>query len=162
MNDRVSGIAATVGLDFQLQNAHPANTFRAHRLLHFAATKGLGNELTERLMRGYFSEGVRIGDRDELLRLAVEVGLDAGEAAAVLDWDAFDAEVRADIALARRFGATGVPFFVFDRKYAVSGAQETALFTEVLDKAWADAQPLTVVGGAGVVCEDDSCAVPGS
>ena len=162
MNDRVSGIAATVGLDFQLQQAHPANTFRAHRLLHFAATKGVGNELTERLMRGYFSEGVRIGDRDELLRLAVEVGLDSGESAAVLDSDAFDAEVRADIALAHAFGATGVPFFVFDRKYAVSGAQETALFTEVLDQVWADGQPLTVVGGAGVACEDDSCAAPGS
>jgi len=162
MNDRVAGIAATVGLDFQLQKAHPANTFRAHRLLHFAATKGVGSELTERFMRGYFTDGVRIGDRDELLRLAVEAGLDENEAAAVLDSDAFDAEVRADIALAQAFGATGVPFFVFDRKYAVSGAQETALFTEVLDKAWADAQPLTVVGGAGVVCEDDSCAVPGT
>ena len=60
-------MAATVGLDFRLQDAHPANTFRAHRLLHFAATRDLGNELTERLMRGYFSEGVRIGDRDELV-----------------------------------------------------------------------------------------------
>jgi len=74
MNDRVSDMAATAGLDFQLQDAHPANTFRAHRLLHFAATRDLGNALTERLMRGYFSEGVRIGDRDELLRLAIEVG----------------------------------------------------------------------------------------
>jgi predicted DsbA family dithiol-disulfide isomerase len=160
MNDRVAGIAATVDLDFQLQDAHPANTFRAHRLLHFAASKGLGNELTERLMRGYFTEGVRIGDRDELLRLAVEIGLDRDEVAAVLDSAAYEAEVRADIELARAFGATGVPFFVFDRKYAISGAQETALFTEVLDKAWADAQPIAVVGGSGVVCEDDACAVP--
>ena len=162
MNDRVSDLAATVGLDFRLQDAHPANTFRAHRLLHFAASQGLGNELTERLMRGYFSEGVRIGDRDELLRLAVEIGLDRSAAADVLDSDAFETEVRADIELARAFGATGVPFFVFDRKYAVSGAQETALFTEVLDQAWADAQPIAVVGGSGVVCEDDVCAVPGS
>ncbi len=162
MNDRVAGIAATVGLDFQLQKAHPANTFRAHRLLHFAATRGVGNELTERLMQGYFTEGVRIGERDELLRLAVEVGLDREEVAAVLDTDAFDAEVRADIALAQAFGATGVPFFVFDRKYAVSGAQETELFTEVLGKAWSDAQPLTVVGGAGETCEDGSCAAPGN
>jgi predicted DsbA family dithiol-disulfide isomerase len=160
MNNRVTDMAATVGLDFQLQDAHPANTFRAHRLLHFAATKELGNELTERLMRGYFSEGVRIGHRDELLRLAVEVGLDEAEAAEVLDGDAYTAEVDADIALARGFGATGVPFFVFDRKYAVSGAQETALFTEVLDKAWSEAQPLTVVGDAGAGCEGDSCAVP--
>jgi predicted DsbA family dithiol-disulfide isomerase len=162
MNDRVTDLAATVGLDFHLQDAHPANTFRAHRLLHFAATRGLGNELTERLMRGYFSEGVRIGHRDELLRLAVEVGLDGVEAAAVLDSGAFGAEVRADIDLARAFGATGVPFFVFDRKYAVSGAQETALFTEVLEKAWADAQPITVVDESSSVCEDDVCAVPGS
>jgi len=162
MNDRVSDLAATVGLDFRLQDAHPANTFRAHRLLHFAASQGLGNELTERLMRGYFSEGVRIGDRDELLRLAVEIGLDRSAAADVLDSDAFETEVRADIELARAFGATGVPFFVFDRKYAVSGAQETALFTEVLDQAWADAQPIAVVGSSGVVCEDDVCAVPGS
>ncbi len=160
MNNRVSDMAATVGLDFHLQDAHPANTFRAHRLLHFAATKDLGNELTERLMRGYFSEGVRIGNRDALLELAVEVGLDRDETAAVLDGNAFEAEVNADIELARAFGATGVPFFVFDRKYAISGAQETGLFTEVLDKAWSDAQPLTVVGGAGAVCEDDSCAVP--
>ncbi|MET0865414.1 MAG: DsbA family oxidoreductase [Nakamurella sp.] len=160
MNDRVSDMAATVGLDFQLQDAHPANTFRAHRLLHFAATRELGNELTERLMRAYFSEGVRIGDRDELVRLAVEVGLPEADAAAVLDSDAFESEVTADIELARAFGATGVPFFVFDRKYAISGAQETALFTDVLDKAWSEAQPLTVVGGAGEVCQDDACAVP--
>jgi len=162
MNNRVSAMAATAGLDFQLQDAHPANTFRAHRLLHFAATKGLGNELTERLMHAYFSEGVRIGDRDELLRLALQVGLDESEAAEVLDGDAFTDQVNADIALAQGFGATGVPFFVFDRKYAVSGAQETALFSQVLDKAWSDAQPLTVVGDAGVVCEDDTCVVPGS
>jgi len=160
MNDRVSDMAATAGLDFRLQDAHPANTFRAHRLLHFAATRDLGNALTERLMRGYFSEGVRIGDRDELLRLAVEVGLDEAEAADILDGDAFTAEVDADIALARAFGATGVPFFVFDRKYAVSGAQETAVFSQVLDTAWAEAQPLTVVGDDAAICEDDSCAVP--
>ena len=160
MNDRVTDMAATVGLDFRLADAHPANTFRAHRLLHFAATKDLGNALTERLMRGYFSEGVRIGDRDELLRLAVDAGLDGTEVAAVLDGDDFTAEVEADIALARAFGATGVPFFVFDRKYAVSGAQETAVFSQVLDTAWAESQPLTVVGDNGAVCEDDVCAVP--
>jgi len=160
MNDRVSDMAATVGLDFRLQDAHPANTFRAHRLLHFAATRDLGNALTERLMHGYFSQGVRIGDRDELLRLAVDVGLDEADAAAVLDGDDFTAEVEADIALARGFGVTGVPFFVFDRKYAVSGAQETAVFSQVLETAWAQAHPLAVVGADGAVCEDDVCAVP--
>jgi len=162
MNDRVADVAATVGLDFRLQDAHPANTFPAHRLLHFAATKGVGNELTERLMRGYFSDGVRVGDRDELLGLAVEAGLDETESAEVLDGDAFTTEVRADIRLARAFGATGVPLFVFDRRYAVSGAQETAVFSEVLGTAWSAAQPLTVVGDAGAGCEDEVCAVPGT
>ena len=160
MNDRVLGHRRHRRPRLPAADAHPANTFRAHRLLHFAATKGLGNELTERLMRATSPRASGSATATSCCALAVEVGLDAGESAAVLDSDAFDAEVRADIALARAFGATGVPFFVFDRKYAVSGAQETALFTEVLDKAWADAQPLTVVGGAGVVCEDDSCAVP--
>jgi predicted DsbA family dithiol-disulfide isomerase len=150
MNGRVSDLAATVGLDYRLDKAHPANTFRAHRLLHFAATKGLGNELTERLMRGY------------LLRLAVDAGLDRVEAAAVLDGNDFEAEVNEDIALARDFGATGVPFFVFDRKYAISGAQETALFVEVLDRAWSDALPVTGPAGGGAACVDDSCAVPTS
>ncbi len=139
MNDRVSGLAATVGLDFQLEKARPANTFLAHRLLHFAATKDFGNELTERLMRAYFTEGVPIGDRDSLLALAVEVGLDQGESAAVLDGDAFTDEVRADISLAQAFGASGVPFFVFDRTYAISGAQETGVFTEVLETCWKEA-----------------------
>ena len=162
MNDRVAGIAATVGLAFRLRDAHSANMFRAHRLLHLSAGNGLGSAPTERLMRGYFSEGARIGDRDELLGLAVEIGLAEADAAAVLDGDAFDAEVTADIALARAFGATGVPFFVFDRKYAISGAQETALFNQVLHQAWADSQLLTVVGADGAVCADDVCAVPGS
>ncbi len=160
MNAQVSGIAASVGLDFRLDIARPANTFRAHRLIHHAADHGLANELNERLLRGYFTEGVRVGERDDLLRLAVEVGLDEAGAAAVLDSEAYADDVRADIDLARQFGATGVPFFVFDRKYAISGAQETALFTEVLTTAWTDAHPLIAVGAKGVTCEDDACAVP--
>ncbi|HYN73378.1 MAG TPA: DsbA family oxidoreductase, partial [Nakamurella sp.] len=157
---QVSAVAASVGLDFQLAIARPANTFRAHRLIHHAAGHGLANELTERLMRGYFSEGVRVGERDDLLRLAVEVGLDGAGAAAVLDSDAYTDNVREDINLARQFGATGVPFFVFDRKYGISGAQETVLFTEVLTTAWADAHPLTAVGAKGASCDNDACAVP--
>ena len=159
MNAQVSAVAAGAGLDFRLDRARPANTFRAHRLIHYAADHGLANELTERMMRGYFSEGVRVGERADLLRLAVEVGLDVAGAAEVLDSDAYADDVRADIDLARQFGATGVPFFVFDRKYGISGAQETALFTEVLSTAWAAAQPPIAVGSKGATC-DDSCAVP--
>ncbi|HEY5114198.1 MAG TPA: DsbA family oxidoreductase [Nakamurella sp.] len=159
MNAQVSAVATGAGLDFRLERARPANTFRAHRLIHYAADHGLADELTERLMHGYFSEGVRVGERDDLLRLAVEIGLDEAGAAEVLDSDAYAGHVHADIDLARQFGATGVPFFVFDRKYGISGAQETALFTEVLSTAWAAAQPPIAVGSKGATC-DDSCAVP--
>ena len=160
MNAQVSAVAAGAGLDFRLDRARPANTIRAHRLIHYAADHGLANELTERMMRGYFSEGVRVGERADLLRLAVEVGLDVAGAAEVLDSDAYADDVRADIDLARQFGATGVPFFVFDRKYGISGAQETALFTEVLTTAWSDAQPPIAVGSKGATGADDSLAVP--
>lgn len=176
MNDRVSGIAETVGLDFHLDAAHPANTFESHRLLHFAATKGVQAELKERLMRAYFTEGIRLGDRDQLIRLATEVGLDADEVAAVLDSDAYTDEVNDDLSLARGFGISGVPFFVFDRTYGVSGAQESAVLAEALQQAWAASHPLTMVtpadatdqtdagegkaaDGTAGVCEGDSCAV---
>jgi len=161
MNAQVSAVAAGAGLDFRLDIARPANTFRAHRLIHYAADRGLANDLTERVMRGYFSDGMRVGEREDLLRLAVEVGLDKAGAAAVLDSDAYADDVRADIDLARHFGATGVPFFVFDRRYGISGAQETALFTEVLTTTWADRQQLIAAGSRGATCDDDTCAVPG-
>ena len=163
MNQRVTDVAATVGLDFQLQQAHPANTFDAHRLLHFAADYGRQSELKERLMQAYFTEGRRIGDHEELADLAAEVGLDRGGAAQVLAGDAYTADVEADLALARGFGASGVPFFVFDRKYGISGAQATAVFTEVLDRAWAEVtpNPLVLAGEQGEACADDSCAVEG-
>jgi len=161
MNQRVSDIAATVGLDFQLEQAHPANTFDAHRLLHFAADHDRQGELKERLLRAYFTEGRKLGDHEELADLAAEVGLDRKAAADVLAGDDYAEAVDEDLALGRGFGASGVPFFVFDRKYGISGAQETAVFTGVLDRAWAEATPtpLVLAGDAGEACTDDSCAV---
>jgi predicted DsbA family dithiol-disulfide isomerase len=171
MNDRVSGIAETVGLDFHLDVAHPANTFDSHRLLHFAATRGRQAELKERLMRAYFVEGARLADRGELVRLATEVGLDRDEVTATLASNEFADDVRADLDLARGFGISGVPFFVFDRTYGVSGAQESAVLAEALQQAWSASHPLTMVtsgaaaGSAAsatdpaVACEGDSCAV---
>jgi len=161
MNQRVSDIAATVGLDFQLERAHPANTFDAHRLLHFAADRDRQSELKERLLRAYFIQGRKLGDHEELADLAAEVGLDRKAAADVLAGDDYAEAGDEDLALARGFGASGVPFFVFDRKYGISGAQETAVFTDVLDRAWAEATPtpLVVAGDAGEACTDDSCAV---
>ena len=142
MNQRVSDIAAGVGLRYDLTSVHPANTFDAHRLLHFAAAHGRQAELKERLMRAYFTEGRRIGDHAVLAELAAEVGLDQYAAAAVLSGDDYAQDVRADVALARGFGANGVPFFVFDRRYGVSGAQDRDVFRQVLDQAWAEREPI--------------------
>jgi predicted DsbA family dithiol-disulfide isomerase len=141
MNQRVSDIAATVGLDFRLEDAQRGNTFDAHRLLQLAAARGLQAELKERLMKAYFTEGALISDHDQLAALAVEIGLDAAEVGAVLAGDDYADDVRADLALARGFGITGVPFFAVDRTYGVSGAQEAATLTDVLQRAWTDAHP---------------------
>jgi predicted DsbA family dithiol-disulfide isomerase len=169
MNERVTGVASSVGLDFHLDEAHPANTLDAHRLLHFAAAHGKQAELKERLMRAYFTDGEILGDADTLVRLAGEVGLDEAAARDVLAGEAYATEVAADLSLARSFGISGVPFFVLDRKYGISGAQEAAVLVQALEQAWSEANPLTMVtagrtGGtpgdtAGDDCADGSCAV---
>ncbi len=165
MNDRVSSIAAEAGLEYHLDQVHYNNTFDAHRLIHFAATKNLQDAAKERLLRAYFTEGVAVGDHEELVRLATEIGLDADETRAVLASDAYADEVRSDIQRARMFGIQGVPFFAIDEKYGVSGAQPTEFFSEVLSKAWGESHPLITISGNGQdagVCEGDSCVVPQS
>ena len=166
MQAQVTALAAAEGLDFQLSSSRTGPTVDAHRLLHLAAERGLGDELKERLLRAYFTDGLPISDLDTLVELGAEVGLDPVEARTVLESDAYLDGVNADFAQARAYGINGVPFFVVDQKFGVSGAQETAVFADLLDKAWADAHPLTMVGAAphadhagDVSCEDGSCAV---
>jgi len=141
MNQQVTDLAAGVGLEFHLEKAQRANTFDAHRLLHLAAAHGKQAELTERLLDAYFTQGAVVSEHAELTELAVAAGLDRAEVAAMLAGDDYAEQVRADLALAGKFGVTGVPFFVFDRTYGVSGAQETAVFSEVLDRVWTDPHP---------------------
>ncbi|MFL5734751.1 MAG: DsbA family oxidoreductase [Chloroflexia bacterium] len=163
MNDRVTSIAAEEGLDYHLDKAKYTNTFDAHRLIHLAAERGLRNEMKERLMRAYFTEGASVGNADTLVRLAAEVGLDTGEARTALEGDRFAHEVRADERRASMFGVRGVPFFAIDEKYGVSGAQPAELLLEVLEQAWAESHPLLQVGSASsgdsTSCEGDSCAI---
>jgi predicted DsbA family dithiol-disulfide isomerase len=161
MIDTMTGTAAEEGLDFRFDLARTGNTFDAHRLLHLAAERGLQDALKERLMRATFTEGEPIGDREILVRLGAEVGLDADEARAVLSSDRFADEVRADEQDAQRFGISGVPFFVVDRTYGVSGAQPAELLRQVLDKAWEDSRPVSLVttGAPGPGCDGDSCSV---
>ena len=137
MNERVTSVAAEVGLEYHLSKARPGNTFDAHRLLHFAASRQLGDRATERIMHAYFSEALPVGDRAALARLAPEFGIAESDALAMLESDAYADAVRADEARAAAFGITGVPFFVFDEKSGVSGAQPVEVFIEALQQAGA-------------------------
>jgi predicted DsbA family dithiol-disulfide isomerase len=158
---RVTANAAQEGLEFHLERARSGNTFDAHRLLHHALAAGKQPALKERLLAGYFTEGEAVGEPEVLTRLATEAGLDGPTVREVLDTGAFAAEVRQDEQEARRLGISGVPFFVVDRAYGISGAQPPALILSTLEEAWAKAHPLTMVpaGGSDASCTDGDCAV---
>jgi len=132
MNARVTALALEEGLEYRLGQARPGNTFDAHRLLHLAESRGVGDAAMERLMRGYFAEALPVGERPALARLAPDFGIPEAEALAVLEGDAYADAVRADEARAAAFGITGVPFFVFDEKSGISGAQAVEVFAEAL------------------------------
>lgn len=162
MHDSMTATAAAEGLTFRFDRARSGNTFSAHRLLHLCADRGLQGALKERLLSAYLCEGEPIGDPQTLVRLAAESGLEAAEVRAVLTGDRYAEAVRADERQAAAFGATGVPFFVVDRRYAVAGAQSADVLLEVLTTAWTDAHPLTLVPTSGSPaggCADGSCAV---
>lgn len=149
MNAQVTEAAAGEGLEYRLDQAQHGNTFNAHRLLQFAKSQGRQPELKESLMRGYFTEGMPLHDVDVLVEKAVQAGLDEARSRSVLEGDEFTSEVQTDQQTAREIGASGVPFFVFGQKYAVSGAQPQELFLEVLEKTWEETQPVAAAGAAG-------------
>ncbi|RXZ02318.1 DsbA family oxidoreductase [Fictibacillus sp. S7] len=134
MNDQMTERAKDVGLSYDFDRAIPANTFDAHRVSHFAKQNGLLKEVTERILKGYFTEGLDLNDHPTLAKLAGEAGLDEQATLAVLKEGKFAEDVRADEEEGSRLGITGVPFFVFNQKYGVSGAQPEDVFTEVLEK----------------------------
>jgi predicted DsbA family dithiol-disulfide isomerase len=154
----VEQTAAGEGLEYHLADAVSGNTLPAHELLHLAAEHGLRNQLKERLLHAYFEEGRPVFDVDSLVPFAVEVGLDETEVREALADRRYLAAVRQDGATAQALGATGVPFFVVDRKYGAAGAQPAELLLQVLERAWADAHPLITVPDADG-CEGDNCAV---
>lgn len=133
MDARVSGVAASVGLAYDFEHNHPTRTLKAHELLHFAKAHGRQAAMKERLMQAYFERGEHVGRIDDLVGFAVEVGLDGGAARAALESGEFAQAVQDDIAQARAYGINGVPFFVIDGRYGVSGAQETEVLLEVLN-----------------------------
>ncbi|SFT62494.1 Predicted dithiol-disulfide isomerase, DsbA family [Geodermatophilus amargosae] len=158
MMRHVEETAAGEGLSYDLANGVSGNTLLAHELTHLAAEHRLQGAMEERLFSAYFEEGRPVFDVDSLAPLAVEVGLEEAEVRAALADSRFRPAVLSDVATAQALGATGVPFFVVDRKYGASGAQPAELLLQVLERAWADAHPLLTVPAAEG-CDGDTCAV---
>jgi predicted DsbA family dithiol-disulfide isomerase len=138
MLERVTGIAASVGLDYDYDHVHQTNTVKAHELLHYAKSRGRQLDMKERLLKAYFVDGRHVGLVPDLADLAAEIGLDRDEVVRVLEAGTYVADVKADVAQAQAYGIQGVPFFVIDGKYGVSGAQEAAAFANVLAQASAE------------------------
>ena len=159
MIDRVEAVAAEEGLLFRHHQALRVSTVDAHRLLHLALAEGKQADLKEALLSAYFIETENVADHETLVRIATGVGLDEARVREVLESNEFADEVETDIRQAVAFGANGVPFFVLDRKYGISGAQPVEVFTQTLERAWTDSHPvLDVVGGADA-CGPDGCAI---
>lgn len=138
MNDYVTEMAAEVGLTYHFEKAVVANSFNAHRLIHLAKTSGKQHEAEELLFRSYFTDGKNIDDTKTLVQLGTELGLNKDVVRSVLNGTEFAEEVRKDVYDAFQVGVKGVPFFVFDRKYGISGAQPASLFTQVLEKSFSE------------------------
>ncbi len=134
MLERVTGIAKSVGLDYDYDHVHQTNTVISHELIHFAKSKGRQIEMKERLLKAYFVNGEHVGRIPDLVAIAVELGFDEAEVTEALESHRFLPAVKEDVALAQEYGIQGVPFFVIDGKYGVSGAQEAATFANVLQQ----------------------------
>lgn len=161
MNNYVTNMAAQAGLIYDFDRVVPANSFNAHRFLHFAKKYGKQEEAEEALFKAYFTEGKNIDDAQTLMLMAIELGLDANILAEDMNSGAYTNEVVADINEAQQLGVRGVPFFVFNRKYAVSGAQASDAFLETIEKSfaeWKDTQPKNDFK----TIEGQSCSVDGT
>ena len=159
----VTGIAKQVGLDFHFEKAVVANSLDAHRLSHLAKKYGKQNELEEKLFSAYFIEGKNTADFNTLLQIATELGLDKTEVSALLKSNTYTNEVYHDIKQAQQIGVNGVPFFLLDNKYAVSGAQESETFLGALTKAYEEHLLKnnfeTVTSSPSDCCGPDGCDI---
>ncbi len=149
MNERLVSLAAAEGLDYHFETYRVINTFDAHRVMHLARRHGLGSEAHERLLRAQLVEGELLEDVDTLARLIAEIGVPEDETRTVLSGTLFADDVNAEIREAAMLGCTGVPFFVFDRRFGVSGAQGSDVFAQVLAKSREAEADATTRGRAG-------------
>jgi predicted DsbA family dithiol-disulfide isomerase len=159
-NQRVVQMAKEVDLDFQMDTMILTNTFDAHRLTMYAKAQGLMKEMTDRILHAYFTESKHIGDHKTLTELGVEVGLNREEVAEMLASDDLADVVRADEQMAKEYGVTGVPFFLINNKYALTGAQPTESFVDALKKIIAENESTVSNSQDGMTCDDDGCEIP--
>ncbi len=153
MNNQLTEMGKTVGINFDLQNSKIINTGDAHRLIHFAHSKGKAAEAEERLFKAYCTEGKNVADYEVLAELGEEIGLNKTEVTEMLNSDAYVFEVASDVLDARNIGVASVPFFVLDRKYSISGAQPVEYFISALTQAYEKDHLSTPTSGAS--CDID-------
>ena len=160
MFEHVTEQAKGEGLDYRFDQVVVANSFTAHRLIHLAAQSGHQDAAKERLLSDHFEHGKDIGSQEYLTELGLSLGLNADDVAELFTTDKYADDVRHDFAEARALGVSGVPFFVIDRKFGLSGAQPAETFTAALNQAWQETHPLVLVNTAdGEACGPDGCAV---
>lgn len=148
MTSYVVNMAKEVGLNYNFDKAIVANSFDAHRVVQYAKTKGKGDAMEEQLFKAYFIDGKNTADHATLTALAKEIGLDETEVKQILETDAFADKVQEDIYQSRQIGVTGVPFFVLNDKYAVSGAQTSEMFLGALKQAYSEIPAEEKIHGA--------------
>lgn len=158
--ERMVQMAKAAGLDYHMDTLILTNTFDAHRVTMFAKKHGLMKEMTERILHAYFTESKHIGDHTTLTDLAVEVGLDREAVENMLASDEMANEVRADEQTAQQYRITGVPFFLINKKYALSGAQPTEAFVQALRKVIQEDEIVVLNNDDGILCDENGCEIP--
>jgi len=161
LNAQVTQMAAEAGLTYNFDRAVVANSFNAHRFSHLAKKHDLGDKAEEQLFKAYFTDGKNIDDNGTLIELGTAIGLDANEIKQTLESGAYADEVKHDVAEAQHLGIRGVPFFVMNRKYGVSGAQAVPVFEDTINKAFAEWQQENPKPTLNII-EGDSCDIDGN
>jgi predicted DsbA family dithiol-disulfide isomerase len=165
MNEQVTAMAREAGLAYDLDKAVVANSFDAHRLIQLAKTVKKGDEMEERLFSAYFTEGKNIADHETLVELGAAVGLKAEAIKEMFAGNSYTQEVEQDIYEARQIAVRGVPYFVLNDRYAVSGAQPAETFSGALNKAWSEWQkeaPLPLAANNTDATDVATCSAAGN
>lgn len=158
--ENMTKMGKEAGVDFNFDTLILTNTFDAHRVTMFAKNHGLMHEMTDRILLAYFTESKHTGDHETLAELAAEVGLNREEVEKMLANDEMTDAVRADQQTGQQYGITGVPFFLINKKYALTGAQPTDVFVNALKKIIAEDEVTSLNDQDGASCDDDGCDIP--